>query len=64
MPLPSIVAIAVLLLLQLPPVTVSLNVNVPEGHIAAVPDMIPAAGTVITFMVAVATAVPQLLVTE
>ena len=58
------VAIAVLLLLHTPPVVASLNVVVAPEHTDFVPVTVPADGMEPKVTVAVADAVPQLLVTE
>ena len=62
--LASTVATAVLLLLQVPaPVPVLLNAVVKPAHNAVAPVTAPASGSGLTVMLAVAEAVPQVLVT-
>jgi hypothetical protein len=58
------VAIVVLLLRQLPPLTPSIMVAVLPTHTDVSPLMVPADGVVFTVTVVVVVAVPQLLVTE
>ena len=53
------VAIDVLELLQVPPVTVELNVEVPPAHIVVVPLIVPAVGVEFTVTVRVAVALAQ-----
>jgi hypothetical protein len=61
----SIVATAILLLLQLPPDTISDRLVVaPPAHTIVVPCIVPALGNGFTVNAAVATDVPQLLVYE
>jgi len=57
------VAIPVLLLLHVPPVTASVNVVVDPVHIMSVPLMIPGKGNGLTVMTWVAATVVQLFVT-
>ena len=56
-------ATALLLLLQVPPLTVEVSVLVAPVHNAVVPLIVPADAPGLTAIVAVAVAVPQLLVT-
>jgi hypothetical protein len=58
------VATAVLLLLQPPPLMLAVRLVVAASHTVAVPLMVPAAGAGFTVILLVAIAVPQLLVTE
>jgi hypothetical protein len=57
------VAIAVLVLLQIPPAAVSLRLMVVPAHTVDGPLMVPACGSGLTVMDCIAVAVPQLLVT-
>ena len=57
------VALAVLLLLHVPPAVASLNVVVAPLHTDAVPVIVPAVGAALTVTTLVATAAPQLLIT-
>ena len=57
-------AMAALLVVQVPPVAVLVNVRVEPGQSGAAPLMVPASGKALTVTAAVALAVPQLLVTE
>lgn len=63
MPVLPIVAIAGALLLHTPPPEASFNRVEPNGQTVSVPVMVPAIGAGLTVTMAVATAVPQLLVT-
>ncbi len=51
-------------LVQVPPEAVQLNVTEPLTHMGVLPDIAPASGKGLTVTLAMATAVPQLLVTE
>ena len=64
MPAEVTVAIELSLLLHAPPVTASLKVIVEDSHTVVVPVIEPAFGNGLTVTAVVATAVPQLLVTE
>lgn len=64
MPVPPTVATEVLPLLQVPPAAVSLKAIVDPTHTTVVPEIGPAWGRGFTVTTSVATAVPQLLVTE
>lgn len=57
------VAKAALLLLQVPPLTASVNVMVEPAHTDDGPLIAPAVGAAVIVTVVVAVAVPQLLVT-
>ena len=57
------VAIAVLLLLQVPPLTVLVRVLVVPGQIVVVPVMVPASGAACTSIDTVALVAPQALLT-
>lgn len=57
------VAIVLLLLLQVPPLTVEVSVAGVPVHTLDGPLMVPAVAPALTVTVVVATAVPQLLVT-
>ena len=61
-PVALMVAIAVLALLQVPPVAVSLRVTEEPRHTVAGPVMAPALGRALMVRAAVAATVPQLLV--
>ncbi len=56
------VALAVLLLLHAPPVTVALRAMLLPAQTVVAPEMVPAEGVLFTVTFIVATAVPQLLV--
>jgi hypothetical protein len=56
-------ATAALLLLQVPPDTVSVNVDVAPTHTVVVPPMVPVLAAGFTVMLLVAVAVPQAVVT-
>lgn len=58
-----IVATDVLLLLQLPPLTASVNVITEPVHTVAGPAMVPADGAGLIVIACVSIAVPQLFVT-
>ena len=58
------VAIEVLLLLHVPPATLSESVVVADWQKVALPDIVPEAGGALTVIAAVATDVPQPAVTE
>jgi len=62
-PLTETVAIAELLVVQVPPVVVEDKVVVDPGQTAAVPDIVPAVGRLFTVTTARATAVPHTPVT-
>ena len=63
-PVPAVtVAMAVLPLDQVPPVTVEVKVMVFAVHTDVGPEMVPAVGLVFTVTLAVANAVPHALVT-
>jgi hypothetical protein len=59
---PDMVAVA-LLLLHTPPVALSVRVTGKPVHTIAAPEMIPASGTSLIFMVFVAMSIPQILET-
>ena len=63
LPLPSTVAIAVLLLVQLPPLTPSVKAVLALTQTVVVPLIVPASGNGLTATLVVAIAVPQLFVT-
>jgi hypothetical protein len=63
MPPVEIVAFAVLLLLQTPPVAVEVKREVAVSQSVSAPDRTPAAGNGLTVIVTVALADPQLLAT-
>ena len=63
-PVLLIVATAVLLLLQLPPVAPSVKEVDEPAQTAAAPLIVPADGSGLTVTICVAAAVPQLFVTE
>ena len=56
-------ATALLLVVQVPPVAVLVSVNDAPGQSGVAPLMVPASGIAFTVTLAVAVAVPQLLVT-
>lgn len=60
----STVATAVVLLVQLPPETLLLNIILDPIHTDEAPLMVPALATGLTVMVAEAVAEPQIFVTE
>ena len=62
-PLALIEAMAALAVVQVPPATVSVSVVEAPAHTVVVPKIVPALGAGLTFTVAVATAVPQEVVT-
>ena len=62
-PVALTVAIVVLLLLHVPPVTPSTKVDEEPGHTLVTPDIVPADGVVFTTTARKVSAVPQLLVT-
>jgi hypothetical protein len=61
-PAASTVAIAVLLLLQVPPLTASVRVPTPPRHTKPLPRMLPASVALFTVMTLVALLLPQALV--
>jgi hypothetical protein len=63
MPVASIVATPVVVLLQTPPPEASLSDVVASSHTVVVPVMAPAIGNGLTVTAVVAAAVPQLLIT-
>jgi hypothetical protein len=63
-PVELTVALAVTELLQVPPLLASLSVVVPLTHTESAPVIVPASGKGLTVIDLVATAVPQLEVTE
>ena len=63
-PVPSTVATAVLLLLQVPPATVSVRVVLTPGHMVVPPVITLVDGVAIIVTAMVTLVAPQLLVTE
>ena len=63
MPAELTVAIALLVLLQVPPVAVSESVMLVPVHTLDAPEIVPASGSGLTVIVLIAVAVPQPFVT-